>query len=82
MDDPRQILAEAGVECAELDEYRKGQQLKRGNGGEYAWMAYKDTTDAAILALSDEALARRLADHRAAQTASVMADETNVEPLA
>jgi 5-(carboxyamino)imidazole ribonucleotide mutase len=37
---------------------------------------------AAILALSDEALARRLADHRAAQTASVMADETNVEPLA
>jgi 5-(carboxyamino)imidazole ribonucleotide mutase len=37
---------------------------------------------AAILALSDEALARRLAEHRAAQTASVMADETNVEPLA
>jgi 5-(carboxyamino)imidazole ribonucleotide mutase len=37
---------------------------------------------AAILALSDDALARRLADHRAAQTASVMADETNVEPLA
>ncbi len=36
---------------------------------------------ASILALSDEALARRLADHRAAQTASVLADESNVEPL-
>jgi 5-(carboxyamino)imidazole ribonucleotide mutase len=37
---------------------------------------------AAILALSDEALAVRLTAYRAAQTASVLADETNAEPLA
>jgi phosphoribosylaminoimidazole carboxylase PurE protein len=36
----------------------------------------------AILALSDEALAARLAAYRAAQTASVLADESNTEPLA
>ena len=36
---------------------------------------------AAILALSDEDLAGRLAAHRAAQTAGVMADESNAEPL-
>jgi 5-(carboxyamino)imidazole ribonucleotide mutase len=37
---------------------------------------------AAILALSDEALAERVAAYRAAQTAGVMADESNAEPLA
>ena len=37
---------------------------------------------AAILALSDEALASRLAAYRAALTAGVMGDETNAEPLA
>src|ERR1035437_7852505 len=36
---------------------------------------------AAILALSDEALALRLAAYRAAQTASVLGDESNAEPL-
>jgi phosphoribosylaminoimidazole carboxylase PurE protein len=36
---------------------------------------------AAILALSDEALAARLAAYRAAQTASVLGDESNAEPL-
>ena len=36
---------------------------------------------AAILALSDEALATRLAAYRAAQTAGVLADESNAEPL-
>lgn len=36
---------------------------------------------AAILALGDPALAGRLAAHRAAQTAAVMADESNIEPL-
>jgi len=35
----------------------------------------------AILALSDGALAARLADFRARQTAGVMADASNVEPL-
>ncbi len=35
----------------------------------------------AILALSDTGLAARLADYRAALTASVMADESNAEPL-
>jgi len=37
---------------------------------------------AAILALSDEALAARLAEYRAAQTAGVLDDESNAEPLA
>ena len=37
---------------------------------------------AAILALSDEALAARLAEYRAAQTAGVLGDESNAEPLA
>ena len=37
---------------------------------------------AAILALSDEGLAARLAEFRAAQTAAVLADESNAEPLA
>jgi len=37
---------------------------------------------AAILALSDEALAARLAKYRAAQTAGVLDDESNAEPLA
>lgn len=37
---------------------------------------------AAILALADPGLAERLAAYRAAQTAGVMADESNVEPLA
>jgi 5-(carboxyamino)imidazole ribonucleotide mutase len=36
---------------------------------------------AAILALSDDALAERLEARRAAQTASVMDDESNAEPL-
>ena len=36
---------------------------------------------AAILALSDEALAARLAAYRAAQTAAVLGDESNAEPL-
>lgn len=36
---------------------------------------------AAILALSDAALAGRLADYRAAQTAAVLADESNLIPL-
>jgi 5-(carboxyamino)imidazole ribonucleotide mutase len=36
---------------------------------------------AAILALADEALAVRLAEYRAAQTAGVLADESNAEPL-
>jgi phosphoribosylaminoimidazole carboxylase PurE protein len=36
---------------------------------------------AAILALSDPALAARLADFRATQTAAVMADPSNAEPL-
>jgi len=36
---------------------------------------------AAILALSDEGLAERLAAYRAALTASVLADESNAEPL-
>src|SRR5665647_2826701 len=36
----------------------------------------------AILALSDEALAARLAEYRAAQTAGVLDDESNAEPLA
>ena len=36
----------------------------------------------AILALSDEALAARLAKYRAAQTAGVLDDESNAEPLA
>jgi phosphoribosylaminoimidazole carboxylase PurE protein len=36
---------------------------------------------AAILALGDEALAGRLAAYRAAQTAGVLADESNAEPL-
>jgi 5-(carboxyamino)imidazole ribonucleotide mutase len=36
---------------------------------------------AAILALSDDALAARLAAYRAAQTASVLGDESNAEPL-
>jgi len=35
----------------------------------------------AILALSDAALAARLADYRERQTAGVMADASNVEPL-
>ena len=35
---------------------------------------------AAILALSDEALAARLAAYRAAQTAAVLGDESNAEP--
>ncbi len=37
---------------------------------------------AAILALSDEALAVRLAAYRATQTAGVLADESNADPLA
>ena len=37
---------------------------------------------AAILALSDEALAARLAEYRAAQAAGVLDDESNAEPLA
>jgi 5-(carboxyamino)imidazole ribonucleotide mutase len=36
---------------------------------------------AAILALSDDALAERLAAYRAAQTAGVLDDESNAEPL-
>jgi phosphoribosylaminoimidazole carboxylase PurE protein len=36
---------------------------------------------AAILALSDDALAARLAAYRAAQTAGVLDDESNAEPL-
>ena len=36
----------------------------------------------AILALSDEGLAARLADYRASQTAAVLADASNAEPLA
>jgi 5-(carboxyamino)imidazole ribonucleotide mutase len=36
----------------------------------------------AILALSDDALAARLADYRERQTARVLADESNAEPLA
>ena len=36
---------------------------------------------ASILALSDPGLAGRLADYRATQTAAVMADETNADPL-
>lgn len=36
---------------------------------------------AAILALGDPALAERLAAYRAAQTAGVLADESNAEPL-
>ena len=36
---------------------------------------------AAILALSDDALAERLAAYRAAQTAGVVDDESNAEPL-
>jgi 5-(carboxyamino)imidazole ribonucleotide mutase len=36
---------------------------------------------AAILALSDAALSERLAAHRAAQTAGVLDDESNAEPL-
>jgi 5-(carboxyamino)imidazole ribonucleotide mutase len=36
---------------------------------------------AAILALSDEALAERLAGYRDRQAASVLADESNAEPL-
>ena len=36
----------------------------------------------AILALSDTGLAAQLADYRARQTASVMDDESNAEPLA
>ena len=37
---------------------------------------------AAILALSDDRLAARLAEFRAAQTAAVLSDESNAEPLA
>lgn len=37
---------------------------------------------AAILALGDDGLAERLAAYRAAQTAGVLADESNAEPLA
>jgi len=36
---------------------------------------------AQILALGDEALAERVAARRAAQTASVLDDESNAEPL-
>jgi 5-(carboxyamino)imidazole ribonucleotide mutase len=36
---------------------------------------------AQILALGDEVLAARVAGRRAAQTASVMDDESNTEPL-
>jgi 5-(carboxyamino)imidazole ribonucleotide mutase len=46
-----------------------------GNGVNAALLA------AAILALSDAALARRLAAYRAEQTDSVLADPSNAEPL-
>ena len=46
-----------------------------GNGENAALLAV------AILALSDAALAARLAEYRAAQTQSVMDDESNQEPL-
>lgn len=57
MEDPREILKAAGVECAEVDQYAAHPRLVRHPHGELT--IDKDQADAAILAL-----ARRVAQYK------------------